>query len=75
MKKKKRVEVLTKASQDAVSAVRKMIQSLKNTNEQVSEEIIINDNMIIQIQQDNKSLNMLKEDNERIVSKFEALLS
>lgn len=70
-----KVEVLTKASQDAISSVRRMIQLLKDTNERVAEERIANDDKIAKIQLDNKSLDSLKTDNEKIISNFEALLS
>ena len=77
MKRKKltNVQELTKASQDAISAVRKMIQSLKDTNEKVVEVRIANDNRIAKIQLDNQTLDGLKTDNEKIISNFEALLS
>lgn len=75
MKKKSRVEVLTMASQNAVSAVRTMIQLLKDTDEQIVIEKAANDDRITQIQSDNQSLDKLKEDNEKIISNFEALLS
>ena len=48
-----RVEELTKASMNAISSVRKMIQSLKDTNEKVAEERIANDDRIAKIQSDN----------------------
>lgn len=70
-----KTEKLTKASQSAISSVRKMIQSLKDTNEQVIKERIANDNRITKIQLDNQSLDSLKSDNEKIISNFEALLS
>ena len=77
MKRKKltNVQELTKASQDAISSVRKMIQSLKDTNEKVVEVRIANDNRIAKIQLDNQTLDGLKTDNEKIISNFEALLS
>ena len=74
-KKPTKVEVLTKASQDAISSVRKMIQSLKVTNEKISAERVVNDDRIKKIQSDNQSLDSLKTDNEKIISNFEALLS
>lgn len=70
-----KVEELTKASQDAISSVRKMIQSLKDTNVKVVEEKIANDDKITKIQLDNQILDTLKTDNEKIISNFEALLS
>jgi hypothetical protein len=77
MKKKTltKVEKLTKASQDAISSVRKMIQLLKDTNERIIEERIANDDRITKIQLDNQSLDGLKTDNEKIISNFEALLN
>jgi hypothetical protein len=75
MKKKSRVEVLTTASHNAVSAVRTMIQLLKDTDEQIVIERAANDDKIAQIQSDNQSLDKLKEDNEKIISNFEALLN
>lgn len=74
-KAKTKVEQLTKASQNAISSVRKMIQSLKDTNEMVIKEKVANDNKIAKIQLDNQSLDNLKSDNEKIISNFEALLS
>ena len=74
-KKPTKVEVLTKTSQDAISSVRKMIQSLKVTNEKISAERVVNDDRIKKIQSDNQSLDSLKTDNEKIISNFEALLS
>ena len=70
-----KVEKLTKASQNAISSVRKMIQTLKDTNEKVLEERAANDSRIARIQLDNQSLDNLKNDNEKIISNFEALLS
>jgi signal transduction histidine kinase len=70
-----KVEELTKASQDAISSVRRMIQSLKTTNDKVAEERTANDERIAKIQLDNQSLDTLKRDNEKIISNFEALLS
>ena len=78
MKKTKvmtKVEEFTKASQDAISSVREMLQSLKVTNEKISEERIANDDRIKRLQSDNQSLDGLKMDNEKIISNFEALLS
>jgi hypothetical protein len=78
MKKAKvmtKVEEFTKASQDAISSVREMLQSLKVTNEKISEERIANDDRIKRLQSDNQSLDGLKMDNEKIISNFEALLS
>ena len=73
--RKTKVEKLTKTSQNVVSSVRKMIQSLKDTNEKIVEERIMNDNRIVKIQLDNQSLDTLKTDNEKIISNFEALLN
>ena len=70
-----KVEELTKASQDAISSVRRMIQSLKVTNEKISEARTVNDDKIKRLQLDNHSLDGLKTDNEKIISNFEALLS
>ena len=70
-----KVEKLTQASQDAISSVRKMIQSLKDTNEQVIEERNANEDRIAKIQSDNRSLDALKNDNDKIISNFEALLN
>ncbi len=70
-----KVEKLTKTSQSAMSSVRKMIQTLKDTNEKVLEERAANDSRIARIQLDNQSLDNLKNDNEKIISNFEALLS
>ena len=70
-----KVEKLTQASQDAISSVRKMIQSLKDTNVQVIEERNANEDRIAKIQSDNRSLDALKNDNEKIISNFEALLN
>lgn len=70
-----KVEELTKASQDAISSVRRMIQSLKDTNVKIAEEQSANDDKIAQIQLDNQSLDSLKSDNAKIISNFEALLS
>ena len=70
-----KVAKLTKASQNAISSVRKMIQQLKDTNEQVLKERIINEGRIAKIQSDNQSLDILKADNEKIISNFEALLN
>ena len=69
------VEKLTKTSQSAISSVRKMIQTLKDTNEKVLEVRAANDNRIARIQLDNQSLDNLKNDNEKIISNFEALLN
>lgn len=68
-------EKLVKASQSAISSVRKMIQALKDTNEKVAEERAANDDKITRIQLDNQLLDGLKMDNEKIISNFEALLS
>ena len=68
-------EKLVKASQSAISSVRKMIQTLKDTNEKVAEERAANDDKIARIQLDNQLLDDLKTDNEKIISNFEALLS
>lgn len=68
-------EKLVKASQSAISSVRKMIQTLKDTNEKVTEERAANDDKIARIQLDNQLLDDLKTDNEKIISNFEALLS
>lgn len=75
MKKQTKIERLTKASQSAISSVRRMIQSLKDTNEQVSEERIANEEKIAKLQADNLFLDNLKTDNEKIISNFEALLN
>lgn len=68
-------EKLIKASQSAISSVRTMIQTLKDTNEKVAEERAANDDKIAKIQLDNQTLDSLKSDNEKIISNFEALLS
>lgn len=68
-------EKLIKASQSAISSVRTMIQTLKDTNEKVAEERAANDDKITRIQLDNQTLDSLKSDNEKIISNFEALLS
>ena len=68
-------EKLIKASQSAISSVRTMIQTLKDTNEKVAEERAANDDKIARIQLDNQTLDSLKSDNEKIISNFEALLS
>lgn len=70
-----KVAKLTKTSQNAISSVRKMIQQLKDTNDQVLKERIVNEGRIAQIQSDNQSLDLLKADNEKIISNFEALLN
>ena len=78
MKKKKaltKVDKLTKASRNAISSVRKMIRQLKDTNEKVLKERVLNDDRIAKIQSDNQSLDLLKADNEKIISNFEALLN
>ena len=74
-KKMSNVEVLTKTSQNAISLVRKMIQSLKDINESILKEKSVNDDKIVQIQLDNQALDILKTDNEKIISNFESLLS
>ena len=68
-------EKLIKASRSAISSVRTMIQTLKDTNEKVAEERAANDDKITRIQLDNQTLDSLKSDNEKIISNFEALLS
>jgi hypothetical protein len=68
-------EKLIKASQSAISSVRIMIQTLKDTNEKVVEVRTANDDKIARIQLDNQTLDSLKSDNEKIISNFEALLS
>lgn len=68
-------EKLIKVSQSAISAVKTMIQTLKDTNEKVAEERAANDDKIARIQLDNQILDNLKSDNEKIISNFEALLS
>ena len=70
-----KVEKLIQASQDAISSVREMIQSLKDTNAQVVEERNANEDRIAKIQSDNRSLDALKNDNDKIISNFEALLN
>ena len=70
-----KVEKLIQASQDAISSVREMIQSLKDTNAQVIEERNANEDRIAKIQSDNRSLDALKNDNDKIISNFEALLN
>lgn len=70
-----KTEELIKASQDAISSVRAMIQCLKVTNEKISEERTINNERIKRLQLDNQSLDDLKTDNEKIIGNFEALLS
>ena len=66
-------EKLVKASQSAISSVRKMIQTLKDTNEKVAEERAANDDKIARIQLDNQLLDDLKTDNEKIISNFEVV--
>ena len=70
-------EKLIKVSQSAISSVRQMIQTLKDTNEKIVEERIANDDKIAKIQLDNQTLDGLKNDNdnEKIISNFEALLN
>jgi hypothetical protein len=74
-KKQRSIKSLTKASSNAVGVVRNMLSSLQHINEAAIAEKVANDNRILKIQSDNQALDKLKEDNEKIISKFEALLS
>lgn len=78
MRKKKnvsRVEFLTEAANTAVGVVRKMLESLQTVNEEITTEQVANAEKIAQIQADNEALDKLREDNNKIISNFGALLS
>ena len=74
-KKISRVQFLTEAANTAVDVVRKMLESLQTVNEDIAVEQVINAEKIAQIQADNEALDKLREDNNRIISNFGALLS
>lgn len=78
MRKKKkisRVEFLTEAANTAVGVVRKMLESLQEVNNEITTEQAANVDRIAQIQADNEALDKLREDNNKIISNFGALLS
>lgn len=78
MRKKKkvsRVEFLKEAASTAVGVVREMLESLQIVNEEITTEQVINAEKIAQIQADNEALDKLREDNNKIISNFGALLS
>ena len=77
MKRKKnidKVEVLTKATNAAIGIVKQMLDDLQQIDETIAIEQAENANKIAQIQADNEALDKLKEDNEKIISNFGALL-
>ena len=70
-----RLEALQNQSASAVSLIRSTIDQLKATNEAIDAEHASNDSKIVALSATNTSLDTLKRDNEKVIAKFENLLS
>jgi hypothetical protein len=68
------LEKFTEASNKAVNVFMATIESLRSTNNAITEERKKNDEMIVKIQTTNTSLDELKNSNEKIIANFEGLL-
>ena len=70
-----RLEALQNQSASAVSLIRSTIDQLKATNEAIDAEHASNDSKIVALTATNTSLDILKHDNEKVITNFENLLS
>ena len=73
--KQTRLEALQSQSANAVSLIRNTIDQLKATNEAIDQEHANNDSKVAALTATNTSLDTLKSDNERVIAKFQDLLS
>lgn len=67
-------ERLKKVSEDAVGIIRVTISALQKANEDIDKERAINTEQVDKILETNKALEQLKNDNQKIMQNFEALL-
>lgn len=69
------LESLQARSASAVSLIRSTIAQLRATNEAIDAEHVSNDNKIVELTATNASLDTLKNDNLKVITNFENLLS
>lgn len=69
------LESLQARSASAVSLIRSTIAQLRATNETIDAEHVSNDNKIVELTATNASLDTLKNDNLKVITNFENLLS
>ena len=69
------LELLQARSANAVSIIRNTINELKDANEAIDAEHKKNDEQIACLTDTNTSLDILKNDNSKVITNFENLLS
>lgn len=68
------IQKIAKRSEKAISTIYNLIDSLKEANEEIKDEIQYNTERIELIKQNSGKLEDMKKKNERVITNFENLL-